>query len=160
MTYRQRIARSVIGEIFEMQTKLVDFRTIATTETLLPFDEQDAAVMIDWANKARQQGAGIFLSRSAAADRDVESWLNAGLIVLSCPMLDMEILLIKAKAMESVQRQGRVYRAFIGDYANDQWGKKGAMFRSLKLGLKVIADLCISAPVNDQSSRRIVQLYG
>lgn len=115
--------------------------------------------MLDWANRVRQQGAGIFLSKSAAQDRDVESWLNAGLIVLRSPTLDIEILLTKAKAMESIQRQGRVYRAFIGDYAIDQW-RKGTMFRSLKLGLNIIADLCTSASENDQHSRQIVQLYG
>lgn len=142
-----------------MQTKFVDLRTIETTEHLLPFDEHDACVMIDWANKTRQQGTGIVLSRSAAGDRDVESWLNAGLIVFGCPSLDIEILLTKAKAMESVQRQGRVYRAFVGDYAIDQW-RKGTMFRSLKLGLKVIADLCASASENDQNPRQIVQVYG
>ena len=142
-----------------MQTRLVDLKTIETTQTLLPFDKQEAVVLLDWANNARQRGAGIFLSKPAAEDRDLESWLNAGMIVLRSPTLAIDILLIKARTMESIQRHGRVYRAFFGDYAIDQW-RKGTMFRSLKLGLKVIADLCTSASENDQGSRQIVQLYG
>ena len=128
-----------------MQKKSAGLGTIETTLSLLPFDGQDAVIMIDWANQIRQQGIRIFLSRDAATERDLASWMNAGLIVLRSQTLDVEILLIKAKATESVQIEGGVYRTFVGDYANDRWGE-GATFRSLETALMVITELCASAP--------------